>query len=168
MSRKSIAYTRGYERSDFSDLLMALQTERQEMAVGAEEDQAVISAPCTEISTTEESAERHRIVSDQRIKYLYSKQDNVIHDKHCACAKNIPDEELQWSGEYVPGLQPCPDCMLQAYVSEGAKDPKEIDNYLIFFKRAKMTTEQIRDMYVGHHMKTRISTDTMTVWYRDD
>lgn len=40
--------------------------------------------------------------------------------------------------------------------------------YLDFFERTKMTTEQIRNIYVENGMKTRISIDTMTVWHKED
>lgn len=161
MSRKNISYVKGYEHSDFTDLLNELQGKKQniEMADGA----LALDAPSSteSVCSYEESEERHRIMSDQRIKYLYSKKDGIIHDKHCDNAKDILDEDLLWSEEYLPKLKPCPDCMIHAYVIAGAKDPKEIETYLDFFERTKMTTEQIRNIYVENGMKTRISIDTM-------
>lgn len=168
MSRKNISYVKGYEHSDFTDLLNELQgkNENTEMIDGA----LLLDAPSSmePVCAYEESEERHRIMSDQRIKYLYSKKDGIIHDKHCDNAKDILDEDLLWSEEYLPKLKPCPDCMIHAYVIAGAKDPKEIETYLDFFERTKMTTEQIRNIYVENGMKTRISIDTMTVWHKED
>ena len=83
MSRKNISYVKGYEHSDFTDLLNELQGKKQniEMADGA----LALDAPSSteSVCSYEESEERHRIMSDQRIKYLYSKKDGIIHDKHC-------------------------------------------------------------------------------------
>ena len=165
MSRKSISYVKGYEHSDFTDLLNELQGKKEniEIADGA----LVLDAPSSteSVCAYEESEERHRIMSDQKIKYLYSKKDGIIHDKHCDNAKDILDEDLLWSEEYLPKLKPCPDCMIQAYVTVGAKDPKEMETYLGFFERTQMTMDQIRNIYVENGMKTRISMDTMTVWH---
>lgn len=127
-----------------------------------------IPSPIVNFPVNEESEERHRIMSNPQIKYLYSKQADIIHDKHCICVKYISDENLLWSEEYVFGLKPCSDCMIQAYVSAGAKDSKEIEKYLAFFEKAKMSTDQIRNIYIENGMKTRISMDTMTVWHKPE
>lgn len=167
MSRKSISYTKRYEHSDFGNLLSELQGERDNIAV-VDGSLALVASSPDSFSAKEESEERHRIMSNQKIKYLYSKQANIIHDKHCSCAKYISDEELLWSEEYVAELKPCTECMVQAYVSAGAKDPKEFDKYLAFFERTKLSTAQIRDIYIENGMKTRISMDAMTVWHKED
>ena len=125
MSRKNISYVKGYEHSDFTDLLNELQgkNENTEMIDGA----LLLDAPSSmePVCAYEESEERHRIMSDQRIKYLYSKKDGIIHDKHCDNAKDILDEDLLWAEEYLPKLKPCPDCMIHAYIIAGAKDTKD-------------------------------------------
>ena len=118
--------------------------------------------------TQKESETRHRIVSNPKIKYLYSKHSKEIHDKHCDCAKTITDDDLGWSSEYISALRPCRTCMTQAYIVAGAKDPEEIDRYLRFFEKERMTDEQIRSIYVEYGMTTRIFHDTMTIWHRED
>ena len=168
MSRKNISYARRYEHSDFGDLLSELQVEK-ESTVMVEGAAAIVSpSPIVTFSAQKESEERHRIMSNQEIKYLYSKQDNVIHDKHCSCARHIPDKDLLWAEEYASELKPCSECMIQAYVIAGAKDPKEMDKYLAFFEKTKMSTNQIRKIYVENGVKTRISIDAMTVWHKED
>ena len=168
MSRKNISYVKGYEHSDFTDLLNELQgkNENTEMIDGA----LVLDAPSSmeSVCAYEESEERHRIMSDQRIKYFYSKKDGIIHDKHCDNAKDILDEDLLWAEEYLPKLKPCPDCMIHAYIIAGAKDPREIETYFGFFEKTQMTTKQIRNIYIENRMKTRIYMDTMTVWHKKD
>ena len=142
MSRKSISYARNYEHSDFGDLLSELHGECENTVMVDGALVLAISSPIVPVSANKESEERHRIMSDQKIKYLYSRQANVIHDKHCSCAKYIPDEDLLWSEDYVSELEPCSECMIQAYVSAGAKDPKEIEKYRAFFEKARMSMEQ--------------------------
>ena len=168
MSRKSISYVKSYEHSDFTDLLNELQGKKE--SIEMIDGEAALADPSLMVSVCayEESKERHRIMSNQKIKYLYSRKDGIIHDKHCDNVKNILDEDLLWTEEYLPNLKPCPECMIQAYVSAGAKDPKEMETYLSFFEKTKMTIDQIRNVYVENGMKTRISIDTMTVWHKED
>ena len=168
MSRKNISYVKGYEHSDFTDLLNELQGKKE--SIEMIDGEAALADPSLMVSVCayEESKERHRIMSNQKIKYLYSRKDGIIHDKHCDNVKNILDEDLLWTEEYLPNLKPCPECMIQAYVSAGAKDPKEMETYLSFFEKTKMTIDQIRNVYVENGMKTRISIDTMTVWHKED
>ena len=168
MSRKSISYVKSYEHSDFTDLLDELQGKKE--SIEMIDGEAALADPSLMVSVCayEESKERHRIMSNQKIKYLYSRKDGIIHDKHCDNVKNILDEDLLWTEEYLPNLKPCPECMIQAYVSAGAKDPKEMETYLSFFEKTKMTIDQIRNVYVENEMKTRISIDTMTVWHKED
>ena len=163
MSRKSISYVKSYEHSDFTDLLNELQGKKE--SIEMIDGEAALADPSLMVSVCayEESKERHRIMSNQKIKYLYSRKDGIIHDKHCDSVKDILDEDLLWAEEYLPNLKPCPECMIQAYVSAGAKDPKEMETYLGFFEKTKMTIDQIRNVYVENGMKTRISIDTMTV-----
>lgn len=168
MSSKSISYTKGYEHSDFADLLSELRGESENTAMVDGALALAIPSPVVTVSANEESEDRHRIMSNQKIKYLYSRKENIIHDKHCSCAKYIPDEDLLWSEEYVTNLKPCSDCMVQAYVSAGAKDPKEIEKYRAFFDKTQLSIDQIRNIYVENGMKTRISMDAMTVWYKED
>ena len=168
MSRKSISYVKSYEHSDFTDLLDELQGKKE--SIEMIDGEAALADPSLMVSVCayEESKERHRIMSNQKIKYLYSRKDGIIHDKHCDSVKDILDEDLLWTEEYLPNLKPCPECMIQAYVSAGAKDSKELETYLGFFEKTKMTIDQIRNVYVENGMKTRISIDTMTVWHKED
>lgn len=168
MSRKSVSYTRGYEHSDFSDLLSELQGNRNSDMMIDGTAAIAIPSPVLAFPVRKESEERHRLMSNQKVKYFYSKQGRVIHDKCCDGAKCISDEELQWSENYLPSLSICPDCMIKAYILEGAKDPKEFDKYQDFFEKSQMSDEQIRNVYIDNGMKTRISPGIMTIWHKED
>lgn len=170
MSRRSVAYKKGYEHTDFTVLLGELNGKETTIAENASEgmpDKEELKTS-EEKSLPVESEERHRIMSDPKIKYLWSKKQKIIHDKHCCHAKAIPDDELEWSEAYRVGLGICQECMVQAYVVAGAKDPKEIDRYLQFFEKAGMTESQIRNIYIENGMKTRIAMDFLTIWHKED
>lgn len=168
MSRKSVTYKRGYEHKDFSDLLNELQGNHEEAADGISAAGCDAGMPVLTCPVPEESEDRHRIMSDQKIRYLYSRQEGVIHDKHCERAKEIRDEDLEWSEKYRTNWKPCPKCEIQAYIAAGAKDPKEIERYCQFFERTGMTRKQIRNMYIDRGVETRIYPDAMTMWYKED
>ena len=73
MSRKSISYTKGYEHSDFADLLSELRGENENTAMVDGELVLAIQSPVVTVSANEESEDRHRIMSNQKIKYLSTK-----------------------------------------------------------------------------------------------
>lgn len=167
MSRKSVGYQRGYEHTDFSDLLNELNGNISSISINGTCAVAVESVE-SNILIPRETETRHRIMSDEKVKFLYSKKLGVIHDKHCMCAKNIPDDELVYLEDYQANLKPCPECMLQAYIIAGAKDPKEIDRYLNFFEKTGLIEECVKNIFIDNRMKTRISTDAMTIWHKED
>ena len=59
------------------------------------------------------SESRQRILSWESIRYVYSTRTNVLHDKTCATARNIPDEKLQVSGDFIEGMNLCKVCMMR-------------------------------------------------------
>lgn len=50
----------------------------------------------------------------------------------------------------------------------GAKDSKDIDLYLHFFEKVRMTDAQVRNIFIDHKMKTRISSNSLIVWHEED
>lgn len=168
MSRKSAISKNYYEHVDFNDLLNELKENKME--VEEVEDTAIVHTifPQKSEMVIPETEFRHKIMSDQKIRYLYSKNEQVIHEKHCIHAKEISDQDLQWSWEYISELQRCSDCEVAAYINYGAKDPEEIEKYEDFFRKTKMSLDQIRKMYIVYGMKTRIYSDTMTIWCKQD
>lgn len=167
MSRKNLGYQKRYEHRDFSYLLKELNENAGSVdidgtcAVAVEPEESYVLVP-------RETEKRHRIMSNEKIKFLYSNKLGVIHEKHCICAKHIPDEELEYCQEYQTDLKPCPECMIQAYIISGAKDPKEIDWYLRFFEKVGITEERAKNIFIDNKMNTRISPDIMTIWHKED
>lgn len=174
MSKTNTISRRGYEHTDFSELLLELQAEKEKESSGTEGTDEGEPGTASESAAAEEPGRnkisdfRHRILSDEKVRYLYSRQKAVLHEKHCFRAREIADEDLEWAQEYVPGMEQCPECALDAYLWMGARDPEEKDVYQQLFARFRITEEQIRNMYVERKMITRVSRDALTVWYKDD
>lgn len=107
-------------------------------------------------------------MSDETIKYLYAKSGGDLHDKSCPKARNIPDEELCTSKEYLSNLPQCPHCKIKAYVRAGAKDFYHFPLYERLFQQMKFNTALLRRMYIQEKMKTSASNNGLTIWGKED
>lgn len=115
-----------------------------------------------------ESLNLHRLRSDQKIKYVYSFGEGIIHDKRCKKIDKMKESKLSCGDEYLFYLDPCPDCEAQTYIRFGAKDPEEMNAYMKFFEKVEITTRQIREIYIGNHMQTRLQPNGLVIWHRED
>lgn len=79
MSRKNLGYQKRYEHRDFSYLLKELNGNAGSVdidgtcAVAVEPEESYVLAP-------RETEKRHRIMSNEKIKFLYSNKLGVIHE----------------------------------------------------------------------------------------
>lgn len=111
---------------------------------------------------------RQRIFSNEKIRFIYSKRLRVLHEKHCGYVKIITDDDLGYSEGYLTGMRQCPVCETDAYLRLGAKDMESAKLYKKIFARCEVTPRQLRGMYVGFNMKTRVSAKGLTIWHRED
>lgn len=148
------------ERKDYTGLLLELQGK----AVSPPQ-QAPVVAPKPK---TPYSPYRQRIMSDETVKFLYSKGGGQFHDKSCPKVQKIPDEELCCSGKYLSNISQCPYCAVKAYVRLGAKDFYNYPLYEKLFQRMRFTTKLLRRMYVNEKMRTSASSNGLTIWGKED
>lgn len=111
---------------------------------------------------------RQRVMSDETVKYLYSKSGGCLHDKSCPVARDIPDGELYCSKDYLPNIPQCPICAAKAYVRLGAKDFYNYSLYEKLFQRMQFTPALLRRMYVDEKMQTKASVNGLTIWGKED
>lgn len=111
---------------------------------------------------------RQRVLSNEKILFLTSRNSNIIHDKCCPVAREIPDEDLDILEAYDPNKKQCCVCALKAYLRWGAKDPYHKKQYEEYFKRVKLDISNLRYIYVSQQMKTNICGDTLTLRCRED
>lgn len=149
------------KRVEYSDLLAELnaQSARRNNIPNSHTIQAATYQP---------SPFRQRILSDERIKYLYDIEDNIIHDKSCKLARSIPDERLLYGDRYDNTKQKCPECAVTAFLREGAKDFDSVKKYTELFEQMHLHDGIAREIYIEKKMKTRAGTDGITIWYRED
>jgi len=149
------------ERKDYAWLLSELQ--------GKENPAPPPKTPAAELEPKKSfSPFRQRIMSDETVKYLYSKEGGMFHDKSCSEARNIPDSELCYSRKYLSNIPQCPLCAVKAYVRLGAKDFYNFPIYERLFLRMKFNPSSLRRMYVQEKMRTSASSNGLTIWGKED
>lgn len=153
------------EETDYSQLLAELQQERTRTIDRLETVSETVSE---DAGQDDDSGKfRHRLASDENIRFFYS-DEGIIHDKTCDRVKEICDDELKYSYDYLAHMKPCSHCAARAYLRVGAKDYEEHENYEKLFRHMQVPLYILRSMYVEHHMKTRLNGNTITIWYKED
>ncbi|SOC08224.1 hypothetical protein [Pseudobutyrivibrio ruminis] len=115
-----------------------------------------------------ESDWRHRVLSDEKIKFFRLITDNSIHDKTCKLIQKYPDRDIICLNEYDEKLSQCKACATKAYLRIGATDPKNYKRYCTFFDNTFLSTKVLRDIYVTNRMTTSIFENTLTIKYKED
>ena len=157
MGRKTKGVIR--ERKDYTGLLLELQGQSPSPPPQPVADASEHKTPY--------SPYRQRIMSDEAVKYLYSKRGGPFHDKSCPKAQHIPDEELGYSEKYLSNISQCPLCAVKAYVRLGAKDFYNYPLYEKLFRRMRFTPVLLRRMYVNEKMRTSASSNGLTIWGKE-
>ena len=110
--------------------------------------------------------EWQRAKSDVTVKYaLYH---GVIHDKCCPCIQDVPAYLVEFVKSYPSDGVQCGECAVRTYIRNGAEDMGNFEKYIAFFHRVNWKSSSIKKFYVDHDIRTRIDTDVMTVWYKED
>lgn len=68
MSRRSVAYKRGYEHADFSELLNELRGDTDQNSCDENDEIQAMDLSAAELNGSVESVNRHRIMSNPKIK----------------------------------------------------------------------------------------------------
>lgn len=171
MPKTSSRKLRNYEHQDFNVLLSELKTEKpakENLRVITEERKQSAEAEGPKPEKQVFSLYRQRIFSNENVKFIYSKNHKILHEKHCPYVRAISDEELQYSESYLPDMRQCFACAAEAYLRIGAKDPENTEYYKRIFELCGVTPKQLRNMFLARGMKTRISGNGFLVSYRED
>lgn len=171
MPKTSSRRLRNYERQDFNALLGELKKEKPAEAdfqVKTEEKKQPSETAGQKPEKQVFSLYRQRIFSNENVKFIYSKNDRILHEKHCQYVKEISDEELQYSESYLSNMRQCPACAAEAYLRIGAKDPEYTERYKEIFEQCGITLKQLRNMFLVRGMKTRITGNGFLISYKED
>lgn len=115
------------------------------------------------------SSFRQRIMSDERVRYLYEKGGNVLHDKTCSETRKISDQDLFSSERYLNHMRPCPLCQTKAYLRLGARDFSRFADYEAIFEQMQISPQLQRRMYVHEGMRTEyLGPGRIKLWGSED
>lgn len=149
-------------RTNYNWLLAELQAQEE-----APRDEPA-SAPPQKGMPPAFSPARQRLMSDERVRYLYVKGGN-FHDKTCPAAREIRDEDLRWSETYLNHLPQCPLCQTKAYLRAGARDMARCSDYEKLFQKMGFSPKLLRRMYIHEKLRTEyLSPGRLKIWSRED
>lgn len=137
------------------DMLLSRQPEHISMITGAEKK---IIKP----SECGKNEIKRKMLDNPKVKYAYSKDSNVIHDKTCVHVNEIKLKNLKVSKEYIPTKNQCPECRLNAYIREGGDFPNR-NEYLKFFRKVNFDEKHIRKLFIQLKAKTQIVENMMII-----
>ena len=113
---------------------------------------------------------RDRLLADSKKIYVYSRQDNLFHDKCCKMVDNISNQDIEASQNFPEGRWFCPHCWFLFILRAGSNnDMKNADWYLAFFEQGRCSSyyvTQFVDQYGGTFKKE--STDTLRLHCNED
>lgn len=111
-----------------------------------------------------------RILRDRDVNYIFSMNENFIHDKTCPEVLKFQRSELRYVKEYPCHLPQCARCAHKAYLRNGASDIEKFNVYMSFFKKINITDSLIRHMYIDCGMKTTLIEDdnAIQIYYKND
>ncbi len=59
-------------------------------------------------------------------RFVIDKRNNMLHDRGCKCAKEIPDEYFDMSETYIPNMKTCKVCKENALIRKCVKWPSDL------------------------------------------
>ena len=162
MSKKKAKKKSKIKRTTAQDVeeLLAGAPPKISMITGAKQKKEK-KTPAAEIMS------RHRIMSDEKIKFIWSKDSDVIHDKNCEHARKIGLKNLCASETYLPKKRQCPFCREMAYIRASGEYADRY-MYLRFFKRANIDEDMMRRLLIDNDVETQIFNNVLTVKLNGD
>lgn len=92
---------------------------------------------------------RANALEDSRIRFVYAKNDNFVHDKSCKQVEKIKYWNFGAAEKLPEGRELCPCCKRQIYIRNAIKtNTKRFLWYIHFFKKGRVSTKAI-EKYLG-------------------
>lgn len=186
---------KNYEPTDFSALLQELQeksakekstvlleNEISQETAGVENFSTdIVTGEHTTIEKFPKEESTSKIVSihrkrrqsqldNVRMRYVYSKEERVLHDRSCEYVWRIPDEEFQMKADFTLEMPLCPYCQRQAVIRAGiGDDGKRIGAYNWFFNHAQASAGDLYNLIISHGASLKwIDKENMQIHVNED
>lgn len=146
---------RNYQHVDYTVLLNELNCRQEDKLVGTEirvEEKIRKNKPDV---VSPAKRKRDSLMSNPSMRYAYSVQKNVLHDRECDCVSEIEDENFQMLAEFPAHMKCCHRCYRRALIRAGLlpNDTKWIYNYLYAFDIFGATNRDLRRLIIENKAK---------------
>ena len=102
-----------------------------------------------DIETQRMISKRASALEDNRIRFVFAKNDNFVHDKSCELVEKIKYWNFDASEKLPEGREICPHCKKRLYVRNAIKmDTKRFVWYIRFFDKGRASSRVV-EKYLG-------------------
>lgn len=89
-------------------------------------------------------SKRVEAMADHKVRFVYSKKNQYIHDKSCELVKHIRNEDFSVASTVLDGRYLCTHCRRKIYIRNAIKsNPKHFEWYLRFFNKGNVSNQQL-------------------------
>lgn len=142
-----------YEQQDFSYLLHPQSTSDIQNCTKTE------TAPPKEYA---DKKHRTDLLSNQSMKYAYSKAERIYHDRSCGAIRYIPHNQFEMTKQFSDAYTWCSTCYRLAVIRCGIQnDGKLFERYVQFFKLVHADTQLLHLLIVENHAQLWIVSDNV-------
>ena len=160
---------RHYERKDFSGLLAELQKVNTDLSAPPPTPVPKPVKETVEVISPE-ARKRASLLSNPRMRYVYSQLDTTIHDRECRVVKAIPDKDFRMIADLDIDRATCKHCRRRAIIRSGiGDDGKHLNAYSRFFAHMSASIADLKELIVDNGAQlSDIDIDRVTIKVHDD
>lgn len=123
-----------------------------------------------DIETQRLISKRASALEDNRIRFVYAKSDNFVHDKSCVLVDKIKYWDFGALEELPADRELCPQCKKKLYIRNAIKsDTKRFAWYLRFFEKGRVSNRVLEQFLCNNDVKLHMdSMDELIVKCNED
>ena len=170
-ARNNEVIPRQYSVRDFSDVLnLSLCNRPDRRAFFTKDGKVAFQSVNPDAKTLKVQSYRDSLMSNTKIKYVYSSKDTLVHDKSCEKVPLIENECFMGSDIIPKGKTFCPDCYLNSLIRKGCGDDfKKVNLYKKFFRDGHLKVSDIEKLIVDYNAQIHMdSADIMHIKCNED
>ena len=159
-AKNKVVIPRQYSVKDFYDVLdLSLCNLPDRRAFFTKDGKIAFRSVNPDHRTLKVQSRRDSLMSNTKIKYVYSSKDNLVHDKSCEKVHLIENECFMGSDIIPEGRIFCPDCYLNSLIRKGCEaDFKKVNLYRKFFRDGCLKTRDIEKLIVDCNAQIHMDT----------
>lgn len=158
-----------YEHVDYSNLLAELSGKGP--GVDNTQAQPRETEPKEPNPVTDAQRRRSHLMDNKNMKYVFSKDNGVMHDRDCPKVPKIRDRYFEMMRCFSTKMPPCPICYRQAIIRAGIQsdDAKRITAYLNVLNRFHASNDNLYKLIIQNKAKlSDVQLDSVVIKVRQD